>query len=159
MKVLNLLGIRKRTILGRSDTQVVVMEALTDEQVKVMEEEQKDKGTASYKSGKDTIPSYDVLLFGKIDFNNKSDVKLIKRFEGRIWDIMSPEHFIETNFDYKKGKVYSDNKNEFKGYTCTNIVDWLKYNHVMINKPSNIIIYKYPRGKFMLRCPYFYRGK
>lgn len=159
MKILKLLGTRKRTVLGRSDTQVVVMESLTNEEVKEMEKQQKDKGTASYKNGKNIIPSYDVFLFGKINFTDKRDIKLIKRFEGRIWDIMSPEHFIKSNFNYNKGIVYSDNKNEFKGYTCTNIIDWIKYNHVIIGKPENIIIYKYPRAKFITSCPSFYTVK
>lgn len=43
-----------------------------------------------------------------------------------ILDIMSSEHFIEFNFDYNKGKVYANDKNEIKGYSCTNIIDWVK---------------------------------
>lgn len=40
MKVLNFLDIRKGIILGLSDNQVVVMETLTNVQVKAMEKEQ-----------------------------------------------------------------------------------------------------------------------
>ena len=158
MNTLMLRGTKKRVIVGRFDKEVIVMQPLTDEQNAEMEEEKKKKGSASFKTLNTIIPSIDVLLYGKINFFDKNDKKLIKRFETRLWDPTDPSHFIYSNYDNNSGLVFKDKKlDRFVGYTCGDIVQWMRWCHNIIGRPKNVVVYRFSRGKYNLACPEFFK--
>ena len=159
MKTRTLLGTRKRAIVNRFENYVVVIEPISSATVTKMENQQLTNGSATYEAIFDVhIPSYDVLLYGNINFRNKKDIKLLKRFEGRLWDIMDVSHFIYTNINFDMGYISKENNDDkYKGYTCTNIVDWIKYNYMLIGNPKYVCIYRYPIGKFVINCPAFFK--
>lgn len=158
METLMLRGTKKRVIVGRFENSVVVMQQLTDSQLAKMEEEKLKNGAASFKTLDTIIPSFDVLLYGKINFNDKNDKNLIKRFETRLWDPLDSGHFIYSNYDTNSGIVFKDKKlNRFIGCTCGDIIQWVRYCHNIIGRPKNIIIYKFSRGKYNVMCPGFFK--
>lgn len=157
MNTITLLGTKKRVIVNRFEDEMVVMEGIDDKTNLKMEQEQRKNGKASFKSFNYDVPTYDVLLFGKVNFNDKKDIKLLKKFESRLWDPADIAHFIYSNMDYNTGTVYKGENDVFKGYQTMNVIDWLKYCHVIIGKPKNICIYRYPRGKFQFNCPEIYK--
>lgn len=160
MNTITLLGIKKRVIVNRFDTDVIVMEGITDKENLKMEQEQNKYGKASFKSYNYDVPSYDVLLYGKIDFDDKKDIKLIKKFEKKLWDISDISHFVYSNINYKTGIVFKKEENDsFKGYQCCDIITWLKFCYTIIGNPKYICIYRYPRGKFQYFCPKIYKEK
>ena len=99
-------GTKKRVIVGRFDNTVIVMQPLTDSQVAEMEKEKLKNGSASFKTLNTVIPSFDVLLYGKINFSDKNDKNLIKRFETRLWDPLDSAHFVYSNYDINSGIVF-----------------------------------------------------
>ena len=158
MNTIMLRGTKKRVIVGRFSREVVVMQQLTDSEVAKMEEEKLKNGSASFKTLNTVIPSFDVLLYGKINFSDKNDKKLIKRFETRLWDPIDSSHFVYSNYDINSGIVFKDKKlNRFVGYTCGDIVQWIRYCHNIINRPKNIIIYRFSRGLYNTMCPDFFK--
>lgn len=158
MNTLMLRGTKKRVIVGRFDKEVIVMQPLTDEQNNEMEEEKRKKGSASFKTLNTIIPSTDVLLYGKINFFDKNDKKLIKRFETRLWDPTDPAHFIYSNYDNNSGLVFKDKKlDRFIGYTCGDIIQWMRWCHNIIGRPKNVVVYRFSRGKYNIACPEFFK--
>lgn len=158
MNTLMLRGTKKRVIVGRFDKEVIVMQPLTDEQNNEMEEEKRKKGSASFKTLNTIIPSTDVLLYGKINFFDKNDKKLIKRFETRLWDPTDPGHFIYSNYDNNSGLVFKDKKlDRFIGYTCGDIIQWMRWCHNIIGRPKNVVVYRFSRGKYNIACPEFFK--
>jgi hypothetical protein len=157
MNTITLLGTKKRVIVNRFENEMVVMEGISDKMNFEMEQEQRKYGKASFKSFNHNVPTYDVLLFGKINFSDKKDTKLLKKFESRLWDVADISHFVYSNMDYETGIVYKKDDDVFKGYQTMNIITWLKHCHVVLGKPKYICIYKYPRGKFQFHCPQIYK--
>ena len=158
MNTITLLGTKKRIVVNRFENEMVVMEGISDKMNFDMEQEQRKYGKASFKSFNHNVPTYDVLLFGKINFKDKKDTKLLKKFESRLWDVADISHFVYTNLDYETGTVHKkENDDVFKGYQTMDIITWLKQCHVVIGKPQYICIYKYPRGKFQFHCPDIYK--
>lgn len=158
MNTITLRGTRKRAIVGRFNTQVVVMQGISDAQNRKMEEEKEREGKASFKTLNYNVPSEDVLLYGKLDFFSKSDKKLIRRFTTRLWEPGDACNFIYSNYDLNSGIVFKDKvTNTFKGYTCTDIIQWVRHCHNLIGKPKNIVIYRFPKGLFASLCPDFFK--
>ena len=62
---------------------------------------------------------------------------------------------ISTN---DSGIVFKDKKlNRFVGYTCGDIVQWIRYCHNIIGRPKNIVVYRFSRGKYNTLCPGFFK--
>ena len=93
-----------------------------------------------------------------IDVESEKDKKLLESFENKIWDWTQWNHIAYSNVNYKTGDVIRDEaKDTFLVYSMVDIVKWIKYNLLLINNPKNIIIYRFPRGRFSLNCPKFYK--
>lgn len=155
-----LLGIKKRTIVSRFDTQVVVMEGISKEENDIMDKEQRTKGAATFKALKVPIPSYNVLLYGKIDFDDKADIKFFKQFENKIYNKSEINHFVYSNLDYNRGIVkYDELRRAFVGHNCPDLIIWLKQCHVELGKPKYICVYRFSRDAFQKTCPKFFKVK
>ena len=136
MKTLNLLGIRQRTILCHFNNiakDIAVLIPITDEQVKEIEENEKiiinDK----------LITRENIYCYGDIDLTNEEDVEFIKKFNLINDDYSS--NVVYSNFNYEKGNVEYDGPVP-KQYSTNNIIDWFKFNYMLIGKPKNVLIYK-----------------
>lgn len=158
MNTITFLGTRKRAIVGRFEKHIIVMQPITDADNRKFEEQKETIGEIRFNTLETDIPSEDVLFFGKLNFLSKHDKKLLKRFETRLWDPIDPSHFIYSNYDQNYGIAFKDKVDKiFKGYTCTDIVQWMRYCYLTIGKPGNIIVYKFSRGKFSNMCPKFFK--
>lgn len=155
MESLRLIGTRKRTILHRFSDSLIIMERITDKTTKALEEESKKRGQATFTSyGDFYIQPSNLLLFGKIDINDKSDIKVIKKSENKIWDALTGCHFVYSNLNYETGIVpYDYDRKAYVGYTTFNLINWIKYNLLLLGNPQNVVIYKIPRDYFLENCP------
>lgn len=141
-KEINLLGIRQRTILsyfnGVRGKELVVMEAITEEQEKRIDKSEKYYGAIRFDKGDGVIiEAKDIYLYGEVNLEDKNDVFHINKF-----NLINPESsFIYSNFDYDKG-VYTTIDGHSKGSTTHDAFKWFKFNHCLINKPQRIIVYK-----------------
>lgn len=136
MKTLKLNGIRKRAILCRSNDvvkAVVVMIPITEEQEKEID----DNGYIDINNLR--VAANNIYCYGSIDINNKEDADYIKKFDliGKSDD----DNYIHSRYDYEKGIVKFDGKIA-KTYPTSNVIEWFKYNHLLIGKPERILIYK-----------------
>lgn len=135
-KIVNLLGIRKKAMLSRIKTMgdyiYTVMQEITEQQ----EQEIDDLESVSL-DGK-VISKDDIYCYGIIDINNEEDVRYLKKFNIINLDA---ENNIHTGYNYEKGNVLIEG-NIAKMSSTWNVIEWFKYNYVLIGKPKRIIIYK-----------------
>lgn len=147
MKQLNILGIRKRVFLDHSNIYSVVMQPITDEEYKKLKQEKQAKGQCSFNIKNNDgynvfIPPSDVIIYGDLDINKRSDIAVIKRMENKIWDRYN-NHWLYTNMDYKEGIIFpNEDRKSYEMSQTFNIVAWIKYNLVYLGNPKNIIVYK-----------------
>ena len=124
-KKLNLLGIRKKVILchTKSLTGVTytVMRPITEE-----DEQNLDKLEYINVDGKRIN-----------NLSSNDDVEYIKKFS--LLDTNNGGT-IHSNFNYQEG--YALIEGIAKTYPTFDIIEWFKYNHCLIGKPTRIIIYK-----------------
>lgn len=81
-----------------------------------------------------TIKNKNILFYGEIDVNNKTDAEIIER-KGCICSIYT-QSLIPSNFNYNNGqggKTF---------YPTCSPVDWFKYCHCRIGKPKRVIAFK-----------------
>ena len=120
-KKLNLLGIRKKVILCHTKSLAgvtyTVMRPITEQ-----DEQDLDKWEYINIDGK------------RID---KKDIEYIKKFSLLDTDNGGTIH---SNFNYQEG--YAIIEGIAKTYPTFDIIEWFKYNHCLIGKPTRIIIYK-----------------
>lgn len=142
-KSMNIMGIRQRIVLNHSDKHgKIVLQVLTDK-----EEEQIDNSILKYGEltylldNKIKVRAKDIYLYGDIDLENQEDVKLLEKFNKIICDEYAASNFIYSNVDYKTGRVYSDERGIYLGYTCMNWNKWFNFNYLLLGKPKKIIIY------------------
>lgn len=142
-KSMNIMGIRQRVVLNHSDKHgKIILQVLTDE-----EEEQIDKSIIKYGEltylldNKIKVRAKDIYLYGDLDLTNQDDVKLLEKFNKIICDEYAISNFIYSNVDYKTGRVYSDDRGIYLGYSCMNWNKWFNFNYLLLGKPKKIIIY------------------
>lgn len=135
LQEINLLGIRKQTILCHFEKicDLAVMKEITE-----TDEKNIDKGLR-FNTGTQFIERDKIILYGEIDFNNKNDVKLIKDKNLMFPKIVS--NIVYSTFDYKSGIATSIN-NVYKMTIEVNPVKWFMYNYCLIGKPKRVIVYK-----------------
>lgn len=142
----NIMGIRSSVILNRYNANFLVMEALDAESEEFMDN-LNDLGSEIYflkKVNKETtlkIPARDIFLYGDIDINNPEDLSLIEKAD-IITQKINQAANIPSDFDYETGYVYANNEDIYKTHDTWNKIDWFKFNHCLIGKPSKIIIYR-----------------
>lgn len=157
MNPLRLFGTRKRAILHHFNSEITVMEKITPSTVKELEERYKVHGQAHYNSYKDFyIKPSNLLLFGKIDLNDKKDVAIINKTENKIWDYLTGCHFVYRDLDYNTGQVPFDyNRHSYVGHSTLNLINWLKFNLLLLGFPENVVIYKIDKDFVRKNCPNF----
>lgn len=135
LQEINLLGIRKQTILCHFEKicDLAVMKEITE-----TDEKNIDKGLR-FNTGTQFIERDKIILYGEIDFNNKNDVKLIKNKNLMFPKIVS--NIVYSTFDYKSGIATSIN-NVYKMIIEVDPVKWFMYNYCLIGKPKRVIVYK-----------------
>ena len=115
LKELNILGIRKKTIVARFDkAQIAVMEAIDEKTEKNIEK----------------LHPW---------FNGKEDCKIIKRILPMSSDIAGNQ--MRSGFNYESGIVNSVD-GEFRWHPAVDPIKWFKYNHCLLGKPKRVIVYK-----------------
>lgn len=150
MKKINIRGICDKAILHRFNSYLVVMESISDSVVKKIEDELQHSKNLSFKTkdGK-LITQGEIFLYGHIDVEDDKDKELLKSFENKIWDWTEWNHMVYSGVDYKTGNVYKDEARQvFLRYSTVDIVNWIKYNLLMMNNPKNVIIYKIAKRGF-----------
>lgn len=135
LQEINLLGIRKQTILChfKKICDLAVMKEITE-----TDEKNIDKGLR-FNTGTQFIERDKIILYGEIDFNNKNDVKLIKNKNLMFPEIVS--NIVYSTFDYKSGIATTIN-NVYKMTIEVDPVKWFMYNYCLIGKPKRVIVYK-----------------
>lgn len=135
LQEINLLGIRKQTILCHFEKicDLAVMKEITE-----TDEKNIDK-RLRFNTGTQFIERDKIILYGEIDFNNKNDVKLIKNKNLIFPEIVS--NIVYSTFDYKSGIATSIN-NVYKMTIEVDPVKWFMYNYCLIGKPKRVIVYK-----------------
>ena len=135
-KVVNLLGIRKKAILSRikfmGDIVYTVMRELTEEQEKKLDTFE------SVKIDDNIIGKDDIYCYGEFDVTNDEDINYIKKLN--IINLDS-ENFVHSDYNFETGKVIVEG-NLAKTHPTWDVVEWFKYNYLLIGKPKRIIIYK-----------------
>nr|UWI24163.1 MAG: hypothetical protein [Bacteriophage sp.] len=83
------------------------------------------------------IDKKDIYCYGEINLSSNDDVEYIKKFS-----LLDTDNggIIHSNFNYQEG--YALIEGIAKTYSTFDIVEWFKYNHCLIGKPTRIIIYK-----------------
>ena len=116
-KKLNLLGIRKKVILCHTKSLAgvtyTVMRPITEE-----DEQNLDK-------------------FEYLDIDKENQQSIYLKFSLLDTDNGGTIH---SNFNYQEG--YALIEGIAKTYPTFDIIEWFKYNHCLIGKPTRIIIYK-----------------
>lgn len=135
LQEINLLGIRKQAILCHFEK---VCDLAVIKEITETDEKNIDKGLR-FNTGTQFIERDKIILYGKIDFNNKDDIKLIKSKNLMFPEIVS--NIIYSTFDYKSGIATSIN-NVYKMTIEVDPVKWFMYNYCLIGKPKRIIVYK-----------------
>ena len=134
-KKVNLLGIRKKVILCHTKSLAgvtyTVMRPITEE-----DEQNLDKWECINVDGK-RIDKKDIYCYGEINLSSNDDVEYIKKFSLLDTDNGGTVH---SNFNYQEG--YALVEGIAKTYPTFDIIEWFKYNHCLIGKPTRIIIYK-----------------
>ena len=136
MKKVILNGIRKRAILYHTDgynvnKRVVVMIPITDEQEKYIDKHESIE--------LDGIIIREIYCYGNINVDNEDDANAIKNFD--LINKGENDNYIYSNIDFEKGYALYDGPIP-KMYPTSNIINWFKYNHLLIGKPDKILIYR-----------------
>ena len=135
-KVVNLFGIRKKVILCRTkymgEYTYTVMKEITESQEKELDD------LESINIDNKIISKDNIYCYGEIDISNKEDIDYLKKFNIINLD---NENNIHVNYDYEKGNVLIEG-NIAKMSPTWNVVEWFKYNYLLVGKPKRIIIYK-----------------
>lgn len=135
LQEINLLGIRKQTILCHFEKicDLAVMKEITE-----TDEKNIDKGL-KFNTGTQFIERDKIILYGEIDFNNENDVKLIKNK-----NLIFPEtvsNIVYSTLDYKSG-IATPINNVYKMTIEVDPVKWFMYNYCLIGKPKRVIVYR-----------------
>lgn len=148
MKPYTILGLRNRTLLDHFRNTCVFMESITGDESSDLSANCKRYGKTGFhlKDKNIDIPSTDVILFGDININNKEDIKLLKQFEDKLWvlDYFQPHlRYLDVNF--KNGELtpyFNGLEKGYKSKEVYDIIEWVKYNLLLLGYPKNIVIYK-----------------
>lgn len=148
MKEINIRGILGRAILHHFNNKVVVMEPITEKDVKAIDTSAEYSKNIAYKLKNGKLLTQDnIILYGHIDLKNNKDRKLLEKHENKIWDWTEWNHIAYSDVNYNTGIVKrNENKNGFLWYSMVDLIKWIKYNLLLINNPENIIIYKIPKS-------------
>lgn len=148
LKTLNLCGIRNRVILSRFKNNVIVLEPITEEIERKMDNYKLVHGELIYKLSKYkyVIPNNSIFLYGEVNFNNNDDIKYLKRYKDLILNSEANSNCIYSNFDYDKGITCynTDKDNIHRIYETFDFMKWFRFNYCLIGKPQRIIMYKVP---------------
>ena len=141
MQKINIMGIRSSVILNKYKADWLIMEEITEEQ----EEEIDVRGDIDeiYYITKNNvkISAKDIFLYGEINLDNHVDLELLRKADIITQEVNNAAN-IPSNFDYETGDVYSDNNDIFRVHDTWNKLDWFKFNHCLLGKPSKVIIYR-----------------
>lgn len=145
IKIYNILGTKKRVRLNRSNDSYMFMEAISDEDEKLIDESKEEFSTVRFVNSVGcTIAPNDIFLYGEVDLTNEEDIRLIKKH-----DIITNEVYeasiVYSTFDYDEGTITSERDGSYKWYHTWNKLLWFKYNYCLLGKPKKVIIYKVNR--------------
>lgn len=84
-----------------------------------------------------------ILLYGRVDFNNDDDIDYFYNYYTSLIDdnIFNCKNKIYSNVDLNTG-IVTKKDGYFKKYDTWDFIKWIKYNYMLIGKPSRILIYK-----------------
>lgn len=142
----NILGIKKRTILNRSNNSYMYMEAISEKEEELIDESKKEFSTIRFKT-KDgfILKPDDIFLYGEVNLDDPNDIYFINNK-----DILSMDPFmpmkINSNFNYEQETITSDDRGVFLVHDIFNKLDWFKFNYCLIGKPKRVIIFQIPKG-------------
>ena len=141
MKSMNIMNIRSKVILNRFANNVLIMEALSEKDERIIDTLMDAENGYFTVLDNIRISTKDIFLYGGINLNNPIDIKLLQKSDIITQEINQASN-IPSNFNYENGFVYADKDNIYRCHDTWNKIDWFKFNHLLIGKPSRIIIYK-----------------
>lgn len=133
LESVNILGIRKRTIVNRSKGEFWIMNGISKS-----EEAQIDKNKSIVI---DNVKLYEdnILLYGIINLNSDEDINYINKI-GILPDDY-PTNQMHSHVDFTTGQVeLIGGSVQYK--MCINPIEWFKYHWLLLGKPNRIILYK-----------------
>lgn len=145
MKTRNVLGTKKKVILNHSNSELLFMESITEKEEEIIDNSLKDYISPRFSLDENLIlyPS-DIYLYGSIDLNDEHDVNLLLSKDIISENILEAA-IIDSNFNYEKGTITSDENDRFLYHNTWDKFNWFKYNYCLLGKPERIIIYKIKR--------------
>lgn len=141
MKSMNIMNIRSKVILNKFANNVLIMEALSEKDERIIDTLMDVENGYFTVLNNIRISTKDIFLYGEININNPNDIKLLRKSDIITQEVNQAAN-IPSNFDYDKGFVYSDKDGIYRCHDTWDKIDWFKFNHLLIGKPSRIIIYK-----------------
>lgn len=127
----------------------MVMEAITKEQEDEIDASKKTFGHLRYyaKINKHTklVEGKDIFLYGTVNLESKDDIKLLKKSPIANEDPWNLPR-IMSNFNYNTGWAYADERGVFLYHDTYDKINWFKFNHLLLGKPTRVIIYKIPKA-------------
>lgn len=142
MQKINIMGIRSKAILNRTNNSYLVMQSITEEEELAIDNAMDSDDIVRFVlEEKYIIPTRDIFLYGQVDITKDSDCSIVKNSKIITEEVNSAAN-IPSNFNYETGYVYSDKNDIFRCHDTWNKLDWFKFNHLLIGKPERIIIYK-----------------
>lgn len=141
MKSINIMNIRSKVILNRFANNVLIMEALSEKDERIIDTLMDAENGYFTVLNNIRISTKDIFLYGEINLNNNNDIKLLQKSDIITQEINQASN-IPSNFNYENGFVYADKDGVYRCHDTWDKIDWFKFNHLLIGKPSRIIIYK-----------------
>lgn len=130
-----------------SDNNVVVLEGITEEQEKNIDNNKTYVYKNFFNDEKYAIGLNNILFYGKIDVENEEDIRIIKKFNP-ITDFLSDAPpILPVSFDYNSASsdwVIDDrHPNGYREIKiCNDCIEWFKYCYTEIGRPERIIAFK-----------------
>lgn len=147
-KLANLMGIRNKVMLFRSKERfnqyMVFMEGISEEQEQEIDDSADENNNLYFvKDNKIIAKGKEIILYGKVDLNNPSDLYHIKKF-----NLINEDHaWIHSDLDWENGD-FKIIDNVASQHPTFNPVKWFMYNHLLLGKPERVIVYKVPKAKY-----------
>lgn len=149
IKTRNILGTKNQVVLARSNTKLTIMEPISEEQEIALDKMKDETGSCEFNTMYNhRIPGSDILAYGTIDINSEGDITFLQGKNIINMEIDAPMAAIYyTGFNYDKGVIESNEEGVFKWTHTWDKIEWFKYNHCLLGKPTRIIIYDYSRRR------------
>lgn len=116
------------------------MVGIDDKQEAAIDRAKRIHGEPIYRVGDEVVAKGDsIIMYGDVDVNDKEDANMIS--QANLVNEDNNGNPIPSKFDYDTGTCVANGKVQ-RYFDTTDAVLNFKYHHVLIGKPSKVIVYK-----------------